>query len=82
MKNETIDETIHYIWANIDQAQIMDIAEFAFKNCPLKIKKIILERLYDYGMDSLEYDSSVNKSELKKWIEQAEKILYPPNDKN
>ena len=80
MKNEKretdeITEVIHYLWNNVDQAQIMDIVDFAFKTCLLKAKKAILERLYDYGVDSLEYDSAIDKSELKKWVEKAEEIL-------
>ncbi len=70
-----INEVMLGLWAAVDQAQIMDLIEFAFKNLPYKLKKDVLKNLYDYA----KYDSCksgvIGDEELEKLLERAEEII-------
>lgn len=73
-----INEVICYLWEHVDQAQIMDLVDFAFKNCPYKAKKDILKDLYDYGVQSFEYDTlnlGTDKEEFAEYLKKADLII-------
>lgn len=70
-----INEVILTLWAAVDQAQIMDLVEFAFTNLPYKLKKDVLKDLFDYAMQEGNKSGILTHDELKQWLERAEQII-------
>lgn len=73
-----MDEVIAKLWASVDQAQIMDIAEYAFRKCPYREKRNILKELYDYAAGEHKLgilNPGVKKEELRELLDRAERLL-------
>ncbi|MBD5547534.1 MAG: hypothetical protein HDQ97_09060 [Lachnospiraceae bacterium] len=73
--HKEINEVIRHLWAAVDQAQIMDLVEFAFENLPYKLKKDVLKELFDYASQDGNKSGIIKPEELKEWLERAEKII-------
>lgn len=73
-----IYEVIHYLWGRVDQARITDLVDFAFKTCPYKARKDILKILYNYSVQSLEFNTlnpGIDKEEFAEYLKKADLIV-------
>lgn len=70
-----INEVILHLLAAVDQAQIMDMVNFAFTNLSYKLKKDVLKELFDYATSEGYKSGALPDDELKEWLERAEQII-------
>ncbi|MGL6199857.1 MAG: hypothetical protein ACRC3H_13090 [Lachnospiraceae bacterium] len=74
MRKEELGQLICYLWSNADQAQIMDSAEYAFRNCPVRVQMELLDIFTAYVKENPRY--WLDKPErVRATIEKAEKLL-------
>jgi len=72
---QEINEVIIKLWGAVDQAQIMDLVEYAFKCCPYIIKKDILRHLYQYAKQDGCKSGVLSQDEIEEWLKKAEQII-------
>lgn len=72
---QEINEVLLGIWASVDQAQVQDLVNFAFRSCPYHIKKDILKDLFDYAMQEGNINVGFDAEERLELLKRAELII-------